>query len=122
VGFVLAGLALNIGVIERMKFGKVMLIGEYQISPLGLYSVALKNCKASCFQIVGYTVQIIAPPFPIMALAFGVNGFGWCIQVRLIITYRFARLIRHLERKIHELHLLSPKTLRQARIPVCMLR
>ncbi len=32
-------------------------------------------------QIIGYTIQATAPPFPLMALAATFNGFGWGVQM-----------------------------------------
>ncbi|KIP12094.1 hypothetical protein PHLGIDRAFT_113885 [Phlebiopsis gigantea 11061_1 CR5-6] len=60
LGFV-SGAAANVHLTDKFGFGKVMVLG----------SVA---------QCVGYALDAPAPPFPVMVLAFAINGFGIALQ------------------------------------------
>ncbi|KAI0052068.1 MFS general substrate transporter [Auriscalpium vulgare] len=60
VGFV-AGSISNIYLTDRLGFGRVIVIG-------------------STAQIVAYAIEAPAPPFPLFAIGFVVNGFGIALQ------------------------------------------
>ena len=38
----------------------------------------------SIAQCIGYALDAPAPPFPVMVLAFAINGFGIALQVRRV--------------------------------------
>ncbi|KAI0071065.1 MFS general substrate transporter [Panus rudis PR-1116 ss-1] len=60
LGFI-GGAALNVHLIEHLGFGKTMVLG-------------------SLFQVVGYAVMSAAPPFPVLVLAYCMDGFGIAVQ------------------------------------------
>ncbi|KAG8745884.1 hypothetical protein FRC12_014421, partial [Ceratobasidium sp. 428] len=60
VGFMSAAV-LNVFMTDRFGFGKVILLG-------------------AMVQIVGYSLLAPAPPFPVMCLAYAINGFGNALQ------------------------------------------
>ncbi|KAG9102356.1 hypothetical protein FRC06_002074 [Ceratobasidium sp. 370] len=60
VGFILAAV-LNVFMTDRFGFGKVILLGALA-------------------QVVGYSILAPAPPFPVMCMAYALNGFGIALQ------------------------------------------
>ncbi|KIP01300.1 hypothetical protein PHLGIDRAFT_367247 [Phlebiopsis gigantea 11061_1 CR5-6] len=60
LGFVSAA-AANVHLTDKLGFGTVMVLG-------------------SAAQCVGYALDAPAPPFPVLVLAFAVNGFGIALQ------------------------------------------
>ncbi|KAJ6473307.1 MFS general substrate transporter [Mycena vulgaris] len=57
----LGGALINILLIEKLEFGKLLLLG-------------------SCMQVVAYALQAAALPFPVFVLASVINGAGLAIQ------------------------------------------
>ncbi|OSC97784.1 MFS general substrate transporter [Trametes coccinea BRFM310] len=60
IGFV-TGAAANVWLTDRYGFGTVMVIGALA-------------------QVVGYTLEAPAPPFPVFVMGYAVNGFGLALQ------------------------------------------
>ncbi|PPQ93572.1 hypothetical protein CVT25_005564 [Psilocybe cyanescens] len=60
-GYICAGI-LNIWLNDRLGFGKILAIG-------------------TLFQLCGYAIIIIAPPFPLLICAYVIAGFGVSFQV-----------------------------------------
>ncbi|KZT23727.1 MFS general substrate transporter [Neolentinus lepideus HHB14362 ss-1] len=60
IGFI-AGATANVALTHRLGFGKVIVLG-------------------AALQAIAYTVQAPAPPFPVFAIAFAINGFGIALQ------------------------------------------
>ncbi|EJF59568.1 MFS general substrate transporter [Dichomitus squalens] len=60
VGF-LSGAAANVWLTDRFGFGKVMVLG-------------------SLAQVIAYTIEAPAPPFPVFVIAYAINGFGLALQ------------------------------------------
>ncbi|KAL1949088.1 hypothetical protein VTO73DRAFT_10894 [Trametes versicolor] len=60
VGFV-TGAAANVWLTDRLGFGTVMVIGAFA-------------------QVVGYSLEAPAPPFPVFVLGYAINGFGLSLQ------------------------------------------
>ncbi|KAF9051744.1 MFS general substrate transporter [Panaeolus papilionaceus] len=60
VGFV-SGAVSNMWLTEKLGFGKTLVLG-------------------SCFQIVAYSIQCAAPPFPAFVFAYVINGAGIALQ------------------------------------------
>ncbi|KZT32778.1 MFS general substrate transporter [Sistotremastrum suecicum HHB10207 ss-3] len=60
VGFI-SGAALNVFLTDKFGFGKTIVLG-------------------SICQTIGYAVQAPAPPFPVLALGYVINGFGISLQ------------------------------------------
>ncbi|KAI0760312.1 MFS general substrate transporter [Fomes fomentarius] len=60
IGF-LTGAAANVWLTDKLGFGKVMVIG-------------------SLAQVIGYSLEAPAPPFPAFVLGYAINGFGLSLQ------------------------------------------
>ncbi|KDQ58647.1 hypothetical protein JAAARDRAFT_155195 [Jaapia argillacea MUCL 33604] len=60
VGFV-SGAMANVALTEKLGFGKVIVLG-------------------SSLQTIAYAIQAPAPPFPVFAIAYALNGFGIALQ------------------------------------------
>ncbi|KAJ7158305.1 major facilitator superfamily domain-containing protein [Mycena crocata] len=60
VGF-LGGAMINVPLTDKFGFGKMITLG-------------------SLFQVIAYTLQAPAPPFPVFVLSFVINGIGMAIQ------------------------------------------
>ncbi|KAF9448120.1 MFS general substrate transporter [Macrolepiota fuliginosa MF-IS2] len=60
LGFISGALA-NVHLTDRLGFGKTIILG-------------------SVCQIIAYTLQSPAPPFPVFVMAFTINGFGVALQ------------------------------------------
>nr|GAT52960.1 predicted protein [Mycena chlorophos] len=60
IGFV-SGAIINVPLTERLGFGKILFLG-------------------SLCQVVAYTLQAPAPPFPVFVLSYVINGVGMAIQ------------------------------------------
>ncbi|TDL22800.1 MFS general substrate transporter [Rickenella mellea] len=60
IGFV-TGAAMNVYMTDKLGFGKVVVIG-------------------SLAQTVGYAMVAPAPPFPVMCIAYAINGWGGALQ------------------------------------------
>ncbi|EIW85949.1 MFS general substrate transporter [Coniophora puteana RWD-64-598 SS2] len=67
VGFI-SGAISNVYLGERLGFGKVMVLA------------------ASC-QVIAYSIEAAAPPFPAFVAAFAINGFGLAIQNAQAVGY-----------------------------------
>ncbi|GJJ15714.1 hypothetical protein Clacol_009992 [Clathrus columnatus] len=65
-GFILGGV-LNIWFTDRFGFGKTLVIGI--VGYLGAFG-----------QIIGYTLMIPKPPYPVFVIGFAINGFGLALQ------------------------------------------
>ncbi|KXN81657.1 Bypass of stop codon protein 6 [Leucoagaricus sp. SymC.cos] len=82
-GFILGALA-NVHLTDRLGFGKTIIFG-------------------SVLQIVAYTLQSPAPPFPVFVMAFTINGFGIALQDAQANGF-VANLQHHAEAKMGFLH------------------
>ncbi|KAJ7185631.1 MFS general substrate transporter [Mycena filopes] len=67
VGFIL-GAVLNIHWTDKLGFGRLLVLG-------------------AAFQVAAYSIQAPAPPFPLFAASFFLNGLGIAIQVCQISLY-----------------------------------
>ncbi|KAF7316208.1 MFS domain-containing protein [Mycena indigotica] len=73
VGFI-SGALFNLNWGVKIGFGRMIV--------LGLYFTTCALC-----QVVAYSIQAPAPPFPLFILSFGINGFGNAVQNAQTNTY-----------------------------------
>lgn len=78
----------------------------YPFTDIGVYSSwSLASCfppssrnwrltsspwSGSALQVIAYAVDATAPPFPVLCLAYAVNGVGMSLQVRYILFTRIS--------------------------------
>ncbi|KAF8841279.1 MFS general substrate transporter [Paxillus ammoniavirescens] len=67
LGFITGALS-NVVLSERLGFGKVMVLG-------------------SLFQVVAYSIESAAPPFPVFVFAYFINGIGLALQNAQSVGY-----------------------------------
>ncbi|KAF9224392.1 MFS general substrate transporter [Gyrodon lividus] len=67
LGFITGALS-NVVLTERLGFGKVMVLG-------------------SLFQVVAYSIESFAPPFPVFVFAYFLNGIGLALQNAQSVGY-----------------------------------
>lgn len=70
---------------DRMGFGKVMVLGmltTHIATSVPYLTNASHLSIGSVAQIIGYSLEAPAPPFPVFVLGYAVNGFGLSLQVR----------------------------------------
>ncbi|KAJ7185624.1 major facilitator superfamily domain-containing protein [Mycena filopes] len=90
VGFI-GGAMINVPLTDRFGFGKFLCTHSFNLLP------------GSLCQIVAYTMQSPAPPFPVFVLSFVINGVGIAIQDAQANGY-IASLRRNSETKMGLLH------------------
>ncbi|KAH7910276.1 MFS general substrate transporter [Hygrophoropsis aurantiaca] len=79
LGFI-TGALLNVSLTEKLGFGKIMVLG-------------------SLFQVVAYTIEATAPPFPAFVFAYFLGGIGLALQNAQSVGY-VARLKPNAETKM----------------------